>query len=195
MVRAPDDLRLAERCAAGDRAAQGRLFDEQRERVHIILYRILGSNRDIDDLVQDAFLQVFRSLPRFRGEATLGTWIDRITTRVAFAYLRRKKRNQPGLESVPLEDTGPSFERRIEARAAARRLYALLDLLSAKQRIAFTLHVIDGRSHRDIARITESTVVATKSRIWRARRQIDRQSRQDPLLAAFLTAGRDKGER
>ncbi len=187
MVHAPEDLQLAKRCAAGDRAAQSRLFDEQRQRVHVILYRILGSNRDIDDLVQDAFLQIFRSLPRFRGEASLATWIDRITTRVAYAYLRRKPAVRPHLESVPLASANDSsIERRVEAREAARRLYGLLDQISAKQRIAFTLHVIDGRSHRDIAQLTESTVVATKSRIWRARRYIERHARTDPVLVMFL---------
>ncbi len=68
-----DDLGLAGRCAAGDRAAQNQLFQDYRLRVHATLYRILGSNRDMEDLVQDAFLQVFQSISSFRGEAKLGT--------------------------------------------------------------------------------------------------------------------------
>src|SRR5262245_38006729 len=86
-----DDLRLADRCVSGDRAAQRELFHREKRRVHGILYRVLGSNTDMEDLVQEAFIEVFRSLERFRGEALLSTWIDRITVRVAYAYLSQRR--------------------------------------------------------------------------------------------------------
>jgi len=186
-VLAPEDYSLATRCAAGDRAAQRRLFDQHRGRVHAILFRILGSNREMEDLVQEAFIEIFRSLGNFRGEAKLGTWIDRITTRVAFAYFKRQRPASVRLESVPeIATDDPSAERRVLAREAARRLYDILDRVETKQRIAFALHAIDGRSLREVAEITDSSLVATKSRVWRARRDVNRRARKDPVLAAFL---------
>src|SRR5262249_17419275 len=127
-VRAPDDLALAERCVAGDRASQHRLFHEHRRRVHATLYRILGSNAYMDDLIQDAFMNVFRSLRLFRGEASLATWVDRCTVRVAFAHIAQRKARGPHLElvtDVPAGDA--SAEQRVLAREAARRLYAELE--------------------------------------------------------------------
>lgn len=189
-VLAPEDATLAARCAAGDRAAQRKLFHDHRGRVHAILYRLLGSNREIEDLVQDAFLEIFRSLGSYRGEAKLGTWIDRVTTRVAFAYFKRRRPASVHLESVPdVAADDPSAERRVLAREAARRLYAILDRLDTNHRIAFALHAIDGRSLREVAEITDSSLVATKSRVWRARREVNRRALNDQVLSAFLELG------
>lgn len=181
------DLDLARRCVRGERDAQRALFSAHRERVHVILYRILGTNRDIDDLLQDAFLEIFRGLPTFRGDAKLGTWIDRITTRVAWQHLaHRKDVPAAALELVRADDTGP--DRRAELREAARRLYGILERLEPAQRVAFALHVIDGRPMREVADVMSASVVATKVRVFRARRAVEKRARLDPLLSAFLGA-------
>ena len=182
-----DDLDLAGRCVAGDRAAQRELFGRERARVHATLYRILGSNQDMEDLVQDAFIEIFRSLAGFRGDARLGTWIDRITVRVACAYLGRRRPPAVRLEAVPdLSAADPSAEERAFAREASRRVYGLLERLEARQRVAFALHVLDGRSMADVARVTESSIVATKVRVFRARRELERRAARDPLLSSYL---------
>lgn len=190
---AVDDRELARRCAAGERAAQGELFHHYRKRVHATLHRILGSNRDMEDLIQDSFLQVFHSIGSFRGEAKLATWINRVTARVAYNYISHRRATTVALESVPeLEARDPSAEQKAMAREAVRRLYMALDRVEAKQRIAFALHAIDGRSLREVAEITDSTVMATKTRVWRARKELDRRARKDPLLAQYLKS-KEKG--
>ena len=187
-AEAQDDLELARRCAAGDIASQRRLFREQRARVHRTLFRILGSNTDMEDLVQDVFLEVFRSLERFRGEARLSTWIARISARVALHHIGRRKPPAQSLEAMAVEVASPtpSAEQIALVREAARRLYQALDRVDPVHRIAFALHVIDGLPLREVADITESSLVATKSRVWRARREVERRARRDPLLAGFL---------
>lgn len=188
-----DDVELAARCAAGERDAQRTLFRDYRERVHATLYRIMGSNRDLEDLIQDAFLQVFRSIHSYRGEARLGTWISRITTRVAYAFLARRGPVAVALEAVPDPPAEePGAEQRAVAREAMRRVYAVLDRIDAKHRIAFSLHVIDGQSIREVAELTESSVTAVKTRIWRARKELDKRAAKDPLLAEFL-GGKETG--
>ena len=92
VVRASDDASLTARCVAGEDAALRELFETERLRVHALLFRVVGSNAAIDDLLQDAFLEVFRSLPSFRGESSLRTWIDRCAVRAAYAYFRQKAR-------------------------------------------------------------------------------------------------------
>ena len=72
-------------------------------------------------------------------------------------------------------------------RRAAQRLYAALDHLDAKHRIAFALALIDGKSLAEVAELTGATVVATKTRVWRARRELDRRARKDSILGAYLT--------
>jgi len=186
-AKAPRDLALARQCTSGDRAAQKHLFADYKALIHNILFRILGSNREIEDLVQDSFLEVFRSLRNYRGEAKLSTWIARITTRVAFAHISRRKPSAATLDSVPaLEADAPGADAHTGAREAARRLYGALERLDGKYRVPFALHVIDGRSLKEVAEITESSLVATKSRVWRARREIFKRARRDPLLAEYL---------
>jgi RNA polymerase sigma-70 factor, ECF subfamily len=187
VVRAPADLDLAERCVAGDRAAQKRLFDEHKRRIHGTLYRVLGSNAFMDDLLQEAFMNVYRSLRLFRGESSLATWIDRCTVRVAYAHITQRRARAPHLELVTDVPAGdPSAEQRALAREAARHLYVELEKMDPVQRMAFTLHVIDGRPLSEVAEIMEASLVATKTRVWRARRELERRARRDPILASFL---------
>jgi len=190
-ITAPDERDLVARSVAGDRSAQRRLFESEKRRVHATLYRVLGPNQQLDDLVQDVFLTVFRSLHTFRGESSISTWIDRCAVRVALAHMRARK-GRPALEliaeNVPSGD--PSAERRALAREATRHLYAALDALPAKQRTAFALSAIDGREVPEIAELMGATAVATKARIWRARLYVEKRARVDPVLAEYLLAAK-----
>jgi RNA polymerase sigma-70 factor (ECF subfamily) len=182
------DLALAQRAAEGDRAAQRELFHSLKNAVHHTLYRILGANRDIEDLIQDAFLEIFRALPSFRGDSSLGRWAQTIATRTAYLSIERRKPAAVDLEVVEDEivDRDPDAHRVAQARQAARRLYAALDKIDAKQRIAFALAVIDGLSLAEVAVLTESSLVAVKTRVWRARRDLMRRAHKDPVLASYL---------
>jgi RNA polymerase sigma-70 factor, ECF subfamily len=182
-----EDLMLVDRCLDGEQAAARELFRRQRGRVQATLYRILGSNRDMDDLLQETFIQIFRSLDSFRGEARLSTWIDRIAVRVAYRYLSGKKRALVTVEMIDEAD-GPRSQpdRRALAREGVRRLYAALAEQPAGGRIAFALHEIEGRSVAEVADITGASFTATKLRIWRTRRALMKQAAQDPILAEFL---------
>jgi RNA polymerase sigma-70 factor (ECF subfamily) len=195
---APDadaDAVLARRCAQGDRAAQRALFQQQRAAVHRTLYRVLGSNRQIEDLLQDTFVAVFGSIASFRGESSLRTWIDTIAVRVSYRHLSRREPRLQHLQAVAdLPARSPDPEREAAARAAARRLYALLDRVEPKQRIAYTLHVVDGRPMKDVARVTGASLLAIKNRVWRARRRVDELARRDPLLTEFLERTRRNDE-
>jgi RNA polymerase sigma-70 factor (ECF subfamily) len=181
------DLKLADRCLNGDRVAQNELFDREKHRVHGTLYRILGPRPDLDDLAQEAFIRIFRSLRNFRGEALLATWVDRITVRVAYAHIADRKRQPPLLELVPdIPSDDPDGEQRAMDRQATRRLYEMLAELSAEQRTAFALHVLDGRPLREVAEAQKSSLIATKMRVWRVRRELERRAKQDPLLMGFV---------
>lgn len=185
--RRDGDVELAKRCVSGDPSAQLEVFRRQRQRVHATLYRVLGSNSDMEDLIQDTFIEIFRSLPTFRGDALLSTWIDRIAVRVAYAYIGKRKNDTVRLSVVPELPSGDaSAEDRASARAAARRLYAILDKIEPNQRIAYTLHVIDGRPLGEVAEIMNATVVTTKVRAWRAARIVEKRAKHDPLLAGFV---------
>src|SRR5882724_8088521 len=184
-----EDVLLVDRCLTGEPAATRELFRRHRGRVHACLYRVLGTNRDMDDLLQDAFLQVFQSLRSWRAEASLATWIDRVAVRCAYRYLtqrgRRVQTDLLGDEEAAVGVEGTSARRQL-ARDGVKRLYEALDELSPAARLAFTLHEIDGRSLAEVAALVGSSVTATKLRVWRARKRIESVAGEDPILGEFL---------
>lgn len=192
-----EDVLLVDRCLDGEEAAARELFRRHRTRVHASLYRVLGSNRDMDDLMQEAFLQVFQSLRAWRAEASLATWIDRIAVRVAYRWLRQKKSSPVVFELVDDDAVAPAAlvgVRRQSARDGVRRLYVALDQLSPAARVAFALFAIDGRPVAEVAEVTGASVTATKVRLWRARRQLDAAAAADPVLRELLDDVRPGGE-
>jgi RNA polymerase sigma-70 factor (ECF subfamily) len=186
LVRAREDRTLVDRSVRGDPAAQRELFRRERRRVHATLFRILGSNVFMDDLLQDVFIEVFKSLHTFRGEASLSTWIDRCTAHVALSFLRKKRPKLAPL-SVETASNAADPEEQFLLKEAARRLYSELDEMDPTLRLAITLHVIDDRPVAEVARMMDASVVATKTRVWRARRHLEKCAARDPALAAFLS--------
>jgi RNA polymerase sigma-70 factor (ECF subfamily) len=193
-----DDVLLVDRCLTGEPAATRELFRRHKARVHSCLYRVLGSNRDMDDLLQEAFLQVFQSLRGWRAEASLATWVDRVSVRVAYRYLSQRGRRVQtesilddadivGYEATSIAP-GPGVRHQL-ARDGVKRLYEVLDELSPAARLAFTLHEIDGRTISETAALVGSSVTATKLRVWRARKRIESVAATDPVLAEFLMPG------
>lgn len=189
------DLGLARRAADGDRGAQRELFQMHKLGVHHTLYRILGNNREIEDLVQDAFLEIFRALPSYRGDSALARWCQVITTRVAYLYFSRRKPATIELSVVEDVIAGDCDTRRhAQAREATRRLYTALDRLEPKLRIAFALAVIDGKSLAEVAQMTESTLFSVKTRVWRARKALYARAKNDELLAPYINELAGGGE-
>jgi RNA polymerase sigma-70 factor (ECF subfamily) len=184
-----EDVLLVDRCLGGEEAAARELFRRHRGRAHASLFRVLGSNRDMDDLMQEAFLQVFQSLRAWRAEASLATWIDRIAVRVAYRWLRTKKGQPTTFELIDDDAIAPpplAGVRRQMARDGVRRLYAALDRMTPAARVAFALFAIDGRPIAEVAELTGASVTATKVRLWRARRQLDAAAAADPVLKELL---------
>jgi RNA polymerase sigma-70 factor, ECF subfamily len=181
------DAELIAACIAGDVAAQRALFRREYARVNATVYRIIGSARDADDLVQETFIAVFRGLSRFRGDARLSTWIDRIAVRVVFHHLRARGAPMLPLDALgELEAAGGTTDDQAHAREGLRRLYTALGELSPEARTAFALFAIDGRSIAEVAQLTQSSFVAAKCRIWRARRELMKRAASDPVLAELV---------
>ncbi|HEY6040307.1 MAG TPA: RNA polymerase sigma factor [Kofleriaceae bacterium] len=183
-----DEAELVAACLAGDVAAQRALFRREFGRVNATIYRILGPTREVDDLVQETFIAVFRGLAKFRGEARLSTWIDRIAVRVALDHVRTRKGTPVSLGVLggdePADASIPDAQ--AHARDGLRRLYAALAQLSPEARTAFALYAIDGRSIAEVARLVGTTVVTAKVRIWRARRELMKRAAEDPVLKELV---------
>lgn len=186
----PEEADLVAGCLRGDRAAERALYRREYPRVHRLVYRLVGASRDIDDILQETFIAVFRGFSQFRGDAKLATWIDRIAVRAVYDHFAARRR-QPVPVEVVLEraDAGEPDER-AHAREGLRRLYAALAAMPIDARIAFALYAIDGRSIAEVAAITQTAKVTAKLRIWRARRALYQRLADDAVLRDYVTPGR-----
>jgi RNA polymerase sigma-70 factor (ECF subfamily) len=185
-----EDLALVERAQTGDREALGELFVRHSASVRRLLASVVGPSGDLDDLAQDVFVQVHRSLPKFRKESRFTTWLHRVTVNTAISHLRK-----PRGRAVPTEPRvidrvagdGAADPHRVHlGREMVRRLYRILDALTPKRRAAYAMFEIEGRSIAEVAEILGVPTTVAKSRIWFARREVKKKAAGDEYLGPLL---------
>jgi RNA polymerase sigma-70 factor (ECF subfamily) len=170
-----DDAVLIEAARAGDRRAFTQIFRRHVDRVHTHLTRLIGPCPERDDLVQHVFLQLHRSLPGYRGDCALPTFLHRVTVNAALDHLRARKRQPAAADAEVLDDlVAPELdgEARVRARAELVRLFEHLGHLSADKRIAFVLVAVEGRSLAEAAELVGAREDAVKQRVLHARREL-----------------------
>jgi RNA polymerase sigma-70 factor (ECF subfamily) len=181
---AAEDARLVAAAAAGDRQAFADLYRRHLGSVYARLTRVVGPAPERDDLVQHIFLDVYRALPRFRGDAAFTTFLHRIVVNVACEHLERRRRGR----SQPLDDRqletlvtpGASPEQQARHRQDLRQVFERLDRLSAKRRAAFVLVAVEGMSLDDAAALLGANVPAVKQRVLEARRELAKALEREP---------------
>lgn len=185
-----EDLALVERAQAGDREAFGELFVRHSTTVRRLLASVVGPGADLDDLAQDVFVQVHRSLPRFRKESRFTTWLHRVTVNTAISHLRKPRGRAVPIEPQAIDrvaGNGASDPHRVHlGREMVQRLYRILDALTPKRRAAFAMFEIEGRSIAEVAEILGVPLTVAKSRIWFARREVKKRAAEDEYLGPLL---------
>jgi RNA polymerase sigma-70 factor (ECF subfamily) len=172
------------RAQEGDLDAFAEFVRVFERRVRGVLARLLDDERDIEEAAQDTFVQAWRHLDRFRGEAAPFTWLYRIAVNEALQRNRRRR-----LDTQPLEQAA-DLETRVSPESTAGRplpadvvagqreeialLLAELRALPFESRAPLVLHDVEGWSYEDVAAALEISVSAAKSRVHRARLQVIR---------------------
>ena len=164
------DTELVARAGRGDRAAAATLVARHSARLHGLARRMLGSEADAEDVVQEAFLKLWTHAARWRpGAAKIETWLYRVTLNACYDRLRRK-RAVPLDEALELPDAAPGPDHGLDAPALAAAVAAALDELPERQRAAILLCHYDERGNVEAAEILGLSVEATESLLARGRR-------------------------
>ncbi len=180
------DSDLVERCLAGDESAWEDLVRLHTKRVYSIAYRFTGNDTQAQDLTQDVFLRVFRSLKSFRsGEGSFQVWLARLTRNLLIDHYRRSKleRASDSIEdSVIVLESKMAVESRTDSRVVGREaselLQGALQKLSPELRETVILRDLEDLEYREIAlalNVPEGTV---KSRLNRGRAELARLLRR-----------------
>jgi RNA polymerase sigma-70 factor (ECF subfamily) len=182
-----------DRARAGDPRELEAIARRELPRVERLLRRLLGHRNDIEDLVQNVFVEMCKALPTFRGDSTISTFVGGITVRVA----RRAMRPSAWVRfRSPMPEEAPAGPHRTDDNAVAveqlRRLDAALAKIGPDKRIAFVLWAVEGKDAETIAKMTGASVPATRSRIFYAQKELKALAASDPYLAD-LVEGADAG--
>jgi RNA polymerase sigma-70 factor (ECF subfamily) len=163
----PTDCDLVKRFTRhGDEAAFRELYRRHVDGVYRLVARILGPRGDVEDAVQETFVQVHRSLSRFRGDSRFPTWLHRVVVNVATSALRQRLREPVDL--TRREPTPDPWEH-LEAREEVLALYRALDELPEHNRVAFVLFELEGMSLEETAATSGVPLQAAAGRLRRAR--------------------------
>lgn len=168
---------LVLRCQEGERDAQADFYRRYRDDVLRTLYRVLGPDGEVEDALQDVFIEVFRSLPKFRGQSKITTWLYRVCVNVGLQRIRRRRRRPEGY-STTKEDL-PDHEtplRALERKDSSRLVYGILDTIAPKKRVAFILSDIVGMNAKEISEIVGSNALTVRTRLHYARKEFYRKA-------------------
>jgi RNA polymerase sigma-70 factor (ECF subfamily) len=182
------DIRLSRRCTTDPGAAE-ELFRRYAPFVYRLAYRFLNDPSEAEDVVQEVFSEVFRSIHAYRGEAPLRYWLGRVAVRCAGRYLGRIRRYRGSIRLEMVEDQAgraPAGPAELDNRTALRRLVRLLDRLGKKRKTAFVIHQLEGFTVSETAALLGISVTAAKKRIWHARRELYRLASKDELLGPWI---------
>lgn len=167
---------LVKRAQAGDEQAFATLFQQHKSRVYSVCLLMTKDVAEAEDLTQEAFLQVFRTVGSFRGEAAFSTWLYRVAVNTVLMKLRRRKAPPTISIDEPVHPDSPSLYRDfgkndldlagVVDRIALRR--ALAELPEGCRTI-FALHEVQGYQHHEIAQLLECSIGNSKSQLHKAK--------------------------
>jgi RNA polymerase sigma-70 factor, ECF subfamily len=180
------DARLVERCLAGEESAWEELAEAYTRRVYGMCYRFTGNDGQAQDLTQEVFLRVFKSLKSFRaGEGSLITWLTRLTRNLLIDHYRRSKldRSTDSIEDqLPVLEQTRGVESRtdsaVSSREASEILQKGLQKLSPELRETLILRDLEGMEYREIAEVLNVPEGTVKSRLNRGRADLARVLRK-----------------
>lgn len=204
----PTDAELACSIAAGDQKAFVLLMRRHNQLLFRTARSILRDDRDAEDAVQDAYLQAYRSIGQFRGDARLSTWLTRIVVNASIARARKRSRGAevmqlyPGLDHTSNDDSEAGMEAASTGspelgamRAQARRiLEQSIDALPEAFRMVFVLRAVEEMTSEEVAHALGIPEATVRSRFFRARAQL-RAALLHEVDLAFETVFSFDGER
>ena len=176
-----DDSALVAQAAAGETAAFEALVERHRNRVYGLALRMLNSEDDASEVVQETFISAYRNLAHFRGDAQFSSWVTRIAANHALMKLRHRKvvgAVEESLDEPHFNERGSLIEEvapipDAEASALNQELRGAIEAAAARlgdeYREVFVLRDLEGMSYEEIAELTGISVPAVKSRLHRAR--------------------------
>lgn len=163
-----DERSLLNECLKGSSIAQKKLFEKYAPKMMFVCLRYCKEREDAEDALQDAFIKVFNSLPKYQQEGSFEGWLRRIVVNCCLDLLRKNKRmeNQVNLDTVDFKM--PSVELASDNLQAEDLMKIILKMPRGYQ-LVFNLFAIEGYNHKEIGELLNISEETSKSQYFRAR--------------------------
>lgn len=188
-AHAPDDAELVARAALGDAHAIAAIWSRHHTLAKSVLLSTLGPDQEIDDLVQETFVELFRAVKLVRDGIALPAILSRIAVRRAGMTLRKRRiRSVVFLlpwTDVPEVAVAPPD---LDDRFALTAFYRLLDRIKTRHRVALLLHFVQGMDVATVASVMDISISAAKRAIVAGRKRMIALARREPRLSRFVSS-------
>lgn len=187
---ARDDSELLASVRAGDASAAAAFHDRTRAVVSRTIGRLLDrQDSDAEDVAQLAFIELVKTIDRFRGDCPLDAWVSVVTARIVYKQIRRRRVERKLFGSVPVQAlalTTSATQRELVFRDALRRVQRHLLRIDANRSWTFLLHDVHGYDLKEVASITGVSVAAAQSRLVRGRQEVHERVAADAELRGIV---------
>lgn len=160
------DIQLIQACIDNDRLAQKKLYDKYKDAMYTIAYRITSDFEMANDVLQDAFINIFRGLSKFRGESTIGAWIKTIVVRTAIKHVKKQIRFEP-IEHHNINSM-VDWGHRLDTEYLEKAIQALPE----GYRAVFVLIEIEGYAHKEVGELLNISPGTSKSQLFYAKKKL-----------------------
>lgn len=182
-----DQNKLVERLKKGNESAFSELLDEFQQKVFHTCLSFVPNKEDAEDVAQEVFLEVYKSVHKFKGNSKLSTWIYKITTNKCLEFIRKKsaKKRFAFMQSItgneiPFDKTNyftefnhPGIQ--LENKEKTETIYKAINSLPDSQKVVFTLAKLDGKSYQEIVEITGKSLSSVESIMFRAKKNLQKK--------------------
>ncbi|MGM0529507.1 MAG: RNA polymerase sigma factor [Bacteroidota bacterium] len=168
---------LINELVAGNEDAYRRLITLYRKHVIRLCMGFTGSSDDAEDLAQDVFVEIFKSIRRFRGQSSLSTWIYRIAVNKSLNFIRDRKRGDYNdykkVTDLGGNDSGEySADQKLVQEEHSEALHSAIDSLPEAQRTAFVLSKYEDMKYSEIADVMKTSISSVESLLFRAKKNL-----------------------
>jgi RNA polymerase sigma-70 factor (ECF subfamily) len=184
-----DESALVAAMAVGRIDARAAFYDRHAPAIHALVFRLMGPDAELDDVVHDVFVRALESLPRLREPGALRSWLFGIAVRTVRIRLQRRSRQRWLRFMAPAELPETASLPQTELAEALREVYAILHGMDPDERIALVLHRVEGLPLEEAARAAQTSLATFRRRLARGETKFFTRARHRPALVSWIGEG------
>lgn len=180
------EYNFIENLKEGKSSAYNQLLEQYQHQVFMGCLSFVPNKEDAEDIAQEVFIEVFKSIKKFKGDAKLSTWIYRITTNKCLEFIRKKNTKKrfafmqrlSGETNIEGTKYFTEFNHPgvlLENKESTERIYKAINLLPESQRVVFTLAKLEGKSYQEIVEITGKSLSSVEGVMFRAKKNLQKK--------------------